>query len=74
MVIQNAVYLPVVIFGVGGMVSQGTANGLALIWTFIYTGYVATKALEIPPMSAAGIVFIDLLLALLIDVTVSSRM
>jgi len=77
MVIQNAVYLPIVIFGVGGMVSQGTANGLALIalmWTFIYTGYVATKALEIPPMSAAGIVFIDLLLALLIDVTVSSRM
>ena len=64
-VIQNGVYLPVVMLGITGTFAQGLSNFLAMItlmWVLGITLFVTRKALEVPFGTAAGIVVMDLLL------------
>ena len=73
-VIQNGVYLPVVILGITGTFAQGLSNFLAMIalmWVLGMTLFVTRKALEVPIGTAAGIVVMDLLLGVLIEVLTS---
>lgn len=73
-VFQNAVYLPVVIFGVTGAFSQTFSNFLAMIafmWVLGLTLFVTRKALDVPFGTAAGIVVMDLLLGVLVEVLTS---
>ena len=72
--IQNGVYLPVVMLGITGTFAQGLSNFLAmiaLIWVLGMTLFVTRKALEVPFGMAAGIVVMDLLLGVLIEVLTS---
>ena len=69
--IQNGVYLPIAILGYTGALSSGLANLFALaaiIWVLVYTFFVARTALQVPPVTAFGIVVLDLALGLTIDV------
>ena len=73
-VIQNGVYLPVVMLGITGAFAQGLSNFLtmiALMWVLGITLFVTRKALEVPLGTAAGIVVIDLLLGVLIEALTS---
>ena len=72
--IQNGVYLPVVMLGITDTLAQGLSNFLALIaliWVLGMTLFVTRKALEVPFGMAAGIVVMDLLLGVLIEVLTS---
>jgi hypothetical protein len=76
MVPQNVIYIVVIILGYVGVLSEGTTNGLALmllVWSLAYTGFVAKTALDVPPMTAGGIVVVDFLLSLCIEVSISSQ-
>jgi len=76
MVLQNVIYISIIVLGSWGVLSQGTTNGLALIvlvWSLAYTGFVARTALDVPPMTAAGIVVVDFLLSLCIELSISSQ-
>ncbi len=73
-VIQNGIYLPVVMLGITGTFAQGLSNFLAmlaLMWVLGTTLFVTRKALEVPLGTAAGIVVMDLLLGVLIEVLTS---
>ena len=73
-VIQNGVYLPVVMLGITGAFAQGLSNFLAMItlmWVLGITLFVNRKALEVPFGTAAGIVVVDLLLGVLVEVLTS---
>ena len=73
-VIQNGVYLPVVMLGITGTFAQDLSNFLAmiaLIWVLGITLFVTRKALEVPLGTAAGIVVMDLLLGVLVEVLTS---
>ena len=72
--IQSGVYLPVVILGITGTFAQGLSNSLAVItlmWILGLKLFVTRKALEVPFGTAAGIVVMDLLLGVLIEVLTS---
>ena len=72
--IQNGVYLPVVMLGITDTLAQGLSNFLALIaliWVLGMTLFVTRKALEVPFGMAAVIVVTDLLLGVLIEVLTS---
>ena len=73
-VIQNGAYLPVVMLGITGAFAQGLSNFLAMItlmWVLGITLFVTRKALEVPFGTAAGIVVVDLLLGVLVEVLTS---
>lgn len=73
-VIQNGVYLPVVMLGITGTFAQDLSKFLAmiaLIWVLGITLFVTRKALEVPLGTAAGIVVMDLLLGVLVEVLTS---
>ncbi|MEK9724307.1 MAG: hypothetical protein VW405_12620 [Rhodospirillaceae bacterium] len=70
-VLQNAVYLPIIILGLTGSIPAGFANMLAfvaLLWVLALTWFVTKEALDLPGSTAAGIVVMDLLLGLVIEV------
>jgi len=76
MVPQNVIYISIIVLGYWGVLSGGTTNGLALIvlvWSLAYTGYVAKTALDVRPMTAAGIVVVDFLLSLCIELSINSQ-
>lgn len=69
-VLQNAVYLPITIFGLTGALPQGAAGALAmiaLVLIFVYTWFITRAALAVPGSTAAGIVILDLLLSMVIS-------
>jgi hypothetical protein len=75
MVPQNTLYILIILLGHIGFYSQGTTNGLALIvliWSLIYTGFVARTALDVSPATAGGIVIVDLLLSVCIELSIGS--
>ena len=72
--IQNGVYLPVVMLGITGTFAQGLSNFLAMValmWVLGLTLFVTHKALEVPLGTAGGVVVMDLLLGVLIEVLTS---
>jgi len=76
MVPQNTIYISIIILGYWQVLSEGTANGLALIaliWSLFYTGFVAAIALDLRPLTAAGIVVVDFLLSLCIELSINSQ-
>ena len=67
---QNALYMPVAMLSVGGVLSAANANVLgvlALGLIVIYVWFVTKTALEVRAAVAAGIVVIDFFLSILIN-------
>ena len=76
-VIQNAVYLPIVILGTIGTLAPETSNGLAfvtLVWVLVYSWFVTRTALDVPGYVAGGLVTVDLLLSVLINAIADSML
>lgn len=70
-VIQNGAYLPVVMLGISGIFPEKITNFLAitvLVWVLSLNLFIARKALKVSFATGAGIVVMDLLLGLLIEV------
>jgi len=70
---QNIVYIVVVTAAVIAGFSNDTVFGLALIillWSFIYTGFVVHRALDVPVVTASGIVLIEFLLRICIELLI----
>lgn len=69
-VLQNALYLPIAILAMSGLMADATANTLGLIAIILivfYTWFIARAALDIRGGMAAGIVGLDFLLSILIN-------
>jgi hypothetical protein len=69
-VLQNAVYLPIAILILTGILpteAGGFLSLLALGWVLLYSGYIAHVGLNITPLAAGGIVAVDLLLGVIIN-------
>lgn len=67
---QNLLYLPIAILGTVGFLSDDLANELgfiALIMILFYTGYIIKTALNVPVITAACIVSIDMAVAILVN-------
>ena len=76
-VIQNAVYLPIVILGTIGALAPETSSGLAfvtLVWVLVYTWFVTRTAIDVPGHVAGGLVTVDLLLSVLINAIADSML
>ncbi|MDD9876343.1 MAG: hypothetical protein OXR84_02750 [Magnetovibrio sp.] len=71
-VAQSVVYLPIVILGMTGALPQGIASVFALVaifWILSLTFFVTRHAFDVAPGTAAGIVFMDFLLGMVIEST-----
>ncbi len=68
-VLQNALYLPIPMMGITGVLTVTAANGmgmLALLLILGYTWFITKTALEVTSAAAAGIVALDLGLSIFI--------
>ena len=68
-VLQNALYLPIPMMGMTGVLTVNAANGLgmlALLLILGYTWFITKTALEVSATVAAGIVALDLGLSIFI--------
>ena len=73
-VIQNGVYLPIIILGIMKVIPEPMLSvfGLtALLWILGVSLFVTYKALNLPLTTAAGIVVLDLLLGVFIEALAS---
>jgi hypothetical protein len=71
-IIQMGVYLPVVAIADSGLVPEGLGEGMVLVVTMlvlIYQWFIARTTLDISGGSAAGIVLLDMILAVFITGT-----
>ena len=69
-VLQNALYLPILMMGMTGVLTVNTANGLGILALFLilgYTWFIAKTALEVTSAAAAGIVALDFGLSIFIS-------
>ena len=69
-VLQNAVYLPLAILMVTGVLPQQAANlfGLFVFAVILaYTWFITRVALDVPAATAGGVVTLDLLFSILIN-------
>ncbi|CCQ72210.1 hypothetical protein [Magnetospira sp. QH-2] len=69
-VLQNALYLPIVILAGFGILPADLAAMLSLIALGIvlfYSGFIAYAALEVPLTTAVGVVILDLVLSVVIN-------
>lgn len=74
-VLQNAVYLPLAMLMVSGLLPDGAAGALSLIVFLLilaYTWFITVTALGLSRSPAAGIVVLDLVISLLINATAES--
>lgn len=72
-VLQNGVYLPIVILGILGVLPEAASGFLslvALLWVMAYSWFIARSALDITGGAAAGIVGLDLLISILISTVI----
>jgi hypothetical protein len=75
MVIQNAIYLPILILNAAGFLSReaSAAIALALITLLlVYTWFVTLAALEVPAGTATAITALDFVLGLILNATADS--
>lgn len=74
MVPQYVLFIGIITLGLIGVlpmeISQ-TLTTMLFIWTLIYAGFIVKTALEVPLLTTAGIVFLDLLLGLLLNRTIT---
>lgn len=69
-VLQNALYLPIIIFGSVGLLSEAGANTLALLaisLIMVYTWFITRTALDVTGAQAAGIVGLDFMISIFIN-------
>ena len=69
-VLQNALYLPIVIFGSVGLLAVAGANTLALLaisLIMVYTWFITRTALDVTGIQAAGIVGLDFMISIFIN-------
>lgn len=74
MVPQYVVLIVIITLGLVGVIPLELSESLSLlvlIWTFIYSGFIARAALNVSLTTAAGIVFLDFLLGLSLDLTIT---
>jgi hypothetical protein len=70
LVIQHAVFLPVAAIGTFGLLPADAAQVVALAgfgYILAYIWFIASSALAVTPLTAAGIVVIDIVLSLIIS-------
>ena len=68
-VLQNALYLPIPMMGMTGVLSASVANGLGMVALLVILGYswfITKTALEVSSSAAAGVVALDLGLSIFI--------
>ncbi len=76
-VLQNALYLPIPMMGITGVLTVTAANGmgmLALLLILGYTWFITKTALEVTATAAAGIVALDLGLSIFITSVADSML
>lgn len=69
-ILQITVMLTVSLFAASGLVSPaigGAATVITVVFILIYQGFIARTALQVSGPGAAGIVFMDFLLSLMLD-------
>ena len=74
MVPQYVIFISVISLGLIGIIPSDMSESLTLvllIWTFIYAGFIAKTALDIPLITTMGIVFLDFLLGLTLDIALT---
>jgi hypothetical protein len=70
MVPQYVMFINVITLGLVGILPDAVSQGLTtvlFVWTLLYAGYIAKTALEVPVVTACGIVFVDFLLGLFLN-------
>jgi len=75
MVPQYVVFISIITLGLVGIIPlevSETLSLLVLIWAFIYTGFIVKTALDVSVITAVGIVFLDFLLGLTLDLAITS--
>jgi len=65
-VLQNAVYLPIAYMMLNGIVAAAFLGLLVLVGLMFYTWFIAKTLLEIDGIAAAGVVFMDFLISVLV--------
>lgn len=73
-VLQNGVYLPLVMLGVAGTISAETAQALgltAISLILVYTWFITKVALTVGAGTAAALVALSLVLSILVDAVAS---
>ncbi|MCK5168096.1 MAG: hypothetical protein KAQ66_12255 [Rhodospirillaceae bacterium] len=69
--IQNSLYLPIAMADVGGLLEVSTSAPIlqiVFIYMLIYSWFVARGALGISGLAATGVVVLDLVIAILINI------
>ena len=66
-VLQNLIYLPVVVLGLLGAGDGGPIGMIVLLAILLYSGYVAKVALDIRPLAAGAIVVLDIVISLVLN-------
>ncbi len=76
-VLQNALYMPVVMLGLTGTVPVNAANALTLIVlsvVLVYTWFITWTALNVSAGTAAALVALDFVLSVFINAVASSML
>ena len=76
-VLQNGLYLPLVMLGVAGVIPVETAGPLSLITLsliLVYGWFIAKVALDVGAGTAVALVALDLVLSVFIDIAASSML
>ena len=74
MVPQYVLFIGILSLGLVGVIPMDVSQSLTTLiffWTLIYAGFVIKTALEVPLMTTAGIIFLDLLLSLVLNKAVT---
>lgn len=76
-VLQNGLYLPLVMAGVAGVIpaeAAGPVSLIALSLILVYGWFIAKVALDVGAVTAVGLVALDLVLSVFIDIVASSML
>ena len=71
---QYAVFILLLSLGLIGVIPPGLSDSLSvmlLIWTFFYAGFIAKSMLQVSIQTTIGIIIMDFLLGLTIDLTIT---
>ncbi len=66
-VIQNVIYLPVALLGSMGVIDDTPISLIVLVLLLFYSGYVMKVALDIRPLLAFAIIFLDVMISAVLN-------
>jgi hypothetical protein len=75
MVPQYTIFILLLALGLIGIIPPDLSDSLSvilLIWTFSYAGFIAKSMLQVSLQTTIGIIIMDFLLGLTIDLTITS--